>query len=200
MNFVRTKGFKYFKNFIIGFGASVVMLGALGKLNNYAWGGLAITLGLGVEAFIFLFLGIIGPEKDYYWEKLYPGLDKYSAELMPLTGDPIAQSPAKSQSQFRPLNADNVESKLSGMLEELQAMSKSLGSLRALQEIDFTDTAENVKSMHNFYKKINEAATTLSETADDTVKYKSQIASLNNNLEQLNRVYGGILAAYQFKG
>ncbi|MEZ4906133.1 MAG: hypothetical protein R2771_00415 [Saprospiraceae bacterium] len=97
------------------------------------------------------------------------------------------------------MNADNVESKLGGMLEELQTMSKSLGSLRALQEIDFSETATNVKSMHNFYTKINEALHTLSETADDTVKYKDHMASLNKNLDQLNKVYGNVLAAYQFK-
>ena len=81
MSFVRTKGFKYFKNFVIGFGASIVMLGALGKINSYPWGGLAITIGLITEAVIFLFLGVIGPEKDYYWDKLYPGLDNYDANI-----------------------------------------------------------------------------------------------------------------------
>lgn len=191
MSFLKSNSFKYLKNLIIGVGASVVMLGALGKLTNQPWGGLAITLGLSVEAFIFLFLGLIGPEKDYYWEKLYPGLDIHSSKLIPLTEG--------GSSDYRPLNADSVESKLGGMLEELQTMSKSLGSLRALQEIDFSETAENVKSMHNFYKKINEALVTLSETAEDTVKYKAHMASLNVNLENLNKVYGNVLAAYQFK-
>ncbi|HEB61553.1 MAG TPA: gliding motility protein GldL [Bacteroidetes bacterium] len=191
MSFVHTKWFKYLKNFIIGVAASIVMLGALGKLTSKSWGNLAITVGLGTEAFIFAFLGIIGPEKDYYWEKLYPGLDKHNSKMIPLTEG--------GSSDFRPLNADAVESKLGGMLEELQAMSKSLGSLKALQEIDFTETAENAKSMHNFYKRINEAMATLSETADDTVKYKEHMASLNKNLEQLNGVYGNVLSAFQVK-
>lgn len=191
MKFVHTRGFKYFKNLIIGIAAAIVMLGALGKLTSKSWGNLAITLGLSTEAFIFFFLGVIGPEKDYYWEKLYPGLDKYDSKMIPLTDG--------GDSDFRPLNADAVESKLSGMLEELQAMSKSLGSLKALQEIDFTETAENAKSMHNFYKRINEAMATLSETADDTVKYKEHMASLNKNLEQLNSVYGNVLSAFQVK-
>ena len=78
-------------------------------------------------------------------------------------------------------------------------MSKSLGSLKALQEIDFTETAENAKSMHNFYKRINDAMATLSETADDTVKYKEHMASLNKNLSQLNGVYGNVLSAFQVK-
>lgn len=191
MSFLHSKTFKYLKNLIIGVAAAVVMLGALGKLTNASWGNLAITWGLGTEAFIFFLLGVIGPEKNYYWEKLYPGLDKHRAKLIPLIEG--------GGEDFRPLNADAVESRLGGMLEELQAMSKSLGSLKALQEIDFTETAENAKSMHNFYKKINTAMETLSETADDTVAYKENMSSLNKNLSQLNGVYGNVLSAFHVK-
>jgi hypothetical protein len=35
----------------------------------------------------------------------------------------------------------------------------------------------------------------LSETADDAMQYKSQIATLNNNLRSLNGVYGNVLSA-----
>jgi len=191
MSFLHSRGFKYFKNLIIGVGAAVVMLGALGKLTSHPLGNTLITAGLGVEAFIFLMLGLIGPDKDYYWEKLYPGLEKVNSKIMPLTSG--------GADDYRPLNADAVESKLGGMLEELQAMSKSLGSLKALQDIDFSETAENAKSMHNFYKKINDAMATLSETAEDTVKYKEHMASLNSNLSQLNGVYGNVLSAFQIK-
>ena len=124
MSFVKSKGFKYFKNFIIGVGAALVMLGALGKINNYSWGGTAITVGLITEAILFFFLGILGPEKDYYWEKLYPGLDAYGSHIAPLTAGEVKGAP-------RALNADAVENNLGGMLEELQTMSKSLGSLKA---------------------------------------------------------------------
>ena len=150
MSFIKSKGFKYFKNLIIGVGAALVMLGALGKINSYPWGGLAITVGLITEAILFFFLGVLGPEKDYYWEKLYPGLDAYNANITPLTAGPVKGAP-------RALDADVVENKLGGMLDELQGMAKSLGSLKALQEVDFAETSEQVKSMNNFYTKLNDA-------------------------------------------
>ena len=37
MSFVHSNKFKTFKNFIIGIGASVVMIGALGKIQSYDW-------------------------------------------------------------------------------------------------------------------------------------------------------------------
>ncbi len=189
MNFLHTKGFKYFKNLIIGLAAAVVMMGALGKLTNASWGNLAITAGLGTEAFIFLMLGILGPDKDYYWDKLYPGLDNINSKMQPLGAGVAADG--------KGLNSELVESKLSTMLEELQTMSKSLGSLRALQEIDFSETAKNAKSMHNFYTKMNDAMKILSETAEDTAKYKENMSSLNANLGQLNNVYGNVLSAFK---
>jgi len=190
MSFLKTKGFKYFKNLIIGLGASAVMLGALGKINSEPWGGLMITIGLITEAVLFAFLGIIGPEKDYYWEKLYPGLDAYSSNIAPITSGSAAS---------RNLDADVVENKLGGMLDELQAMSKSLGSLKALQEVDFSETSEQLKTMHNFYTRMQEAMSSLNDSVEDTKAYKEQMASLNKNLSSLNGVYGNVLNAFTVK-
>jgi hypothetical protein len=147
MSFFKSPTFKYVKNLLIGLGASVVMIGALGKLNSTSWGGMMITVGLLVEAFLFFLLGVLGPEKDYYWEKLYPGLDEYSSNISSIT-----DGPAASGSSHKALNADVVESKLGGMLTELQSMSKSLGSFKALQEVDFSQTGDQLKAMNNFYK------------------------------------------------
>ncbi|HMP30181.1 MAG TPA: gliding motility protein GldL [Saprospiraceae bacterium] len=191
MGFFKSPTFKYIKNFLIGAGAAVVMIGALGKINSEPWGGTMITAGLLVEAALFLLLGILGPEKDYYWEKLYPGLDKY-------TGDVAAISPVGggASSSF---NSVEVDAKLSGMLSELQNMSKSLSSLKALQEVDFSETSEQLKTMHNFYTKMGDAMKTLNDTVEDTKLYKEQMISLNKNLTSLNSVYGNVLNAFQVR-
>ena len=93
MSFLKSKGFKYIKNLIIGVGAAVVLLGALFKLESWEGASEMLIIGLSVEAGIFLFLGLIGPEKDYYWEKLYPGLDNYSSSIAPLTAGAVDNAP-----------------------------------------------------------------------------------------------------------
>lgn len=188
MSFLKTKGFKYLKNLIIGVGAAVVLIGALFKLESLPGASLMLTIGLSVEAFIFLFLGLIGPDPDYYWDKLYPGLSDYHSNIAPLTA-------GEQQSFGTPLNGEVVENQLGGMLTELQGMSKSLSSLKALQEVDFSGTSEQIKSMNNFYTKLNEAMADLSDSLEDTKAYRTQIADLNNNLSGLNNVYGGMLNA-----
>ena len=190
MSFIHSKGFKYLKNFVIGVGAAVVMIGALGKINSEPWGGQMIAWGLGTEAFLFAMLGILGPEKDYYWEKLYPGLDKYNAQLAPLTA---------GEGGSAPLDGDMMKNKMTGMLEELQTMSKSLSSLKALQEVDFSQTAGQMKQMSNFYERMNDAMIALNDSVEDTKKYKEQMGALNKNLSSLNGVYGNVLSAFSTK-
>ncbi len=186
MAFYKSSWFKYLKNFIIGFGAAVVMVGALFKIQSWEGGSEMLTAGLLTEAFLFMLLGVLPPEKDYYWEKLYPGLEKYGSSITPL-------SPGGSMTPQ--LNGEVVEQQLGGMLSEMQSMSKSLGSLKALQEVDFSGTSDQMKSMSNFYTRMNEAMANLSESLDDTKAYKDNLGALNQNLGQLNNVYGNVLSA-----
>ncbi len=85
------------------------------------------------------------------------------------------------------------------MLTELQSMSKSLGSLKALQEVDFSQTGDQLKAMNNFYTRMNEAMSTLNASVEDTKQYQAQMSSLSKNLTSLNGVYGNILSAYNVK-
>ena len=65
----------------------------------------------------------------------------------------------------------------------------------ALQEVDFSGTSEQIKSMNNFYTKLNEAMADLGDSLEDTKQYKDQLSALNRNLGSLNSVYGNVLSA-----
>lgn len=186
--------FKYLKNLIIGVGAAIVLLGALAKLQSYDWkimGMDLIDFGLWIEAGMFLLLGILPPEKDYYWEKLYPGLDNYSAKLSAA----LPTGPASPQVQMPALNGERVEQQLGGMLTELQTMSRSMSSLKALQEADFSGVKDQISKVNHFYSSLNEAMANISDSLEDTKRYKEQLSALNKNLGSLNAVYGGMLNA-----
>ncbi len=192
MSFLKSKGFKYFKNFIIGVGAAAVLLGALFKILSWEGAELMLMIGMFTEAGIFLFLGLIGPEPDYYWNKLYPGLDDYNAPIAPITAAPMGAS----MPQVPALNGEVVERQLGGMLVELQNMSRSMSSLKALQEVDFSGTSDQIKSMSNFYAKLNEAMADLSDSLEDTKVYKDQLSALNRNLHNLNNTYTALNNVY----
>ncbi len=192
MSFVKTKGFKYIKNLLIGVGAALVLFGALAKILSWEGAELYLTIGMLTEAVIFLFLGLIGPEPDYYWNKLYPGLDDYNAQIAPLSAGPM-NAPMQN---LPSLNGEVVERQLGGMLVELQNMSRSLSSLKALQEVDFSGTSDQIKAMSNFYAKLNEAMADLGDSLEDTKVYKDQLANLNKNLGNLNNTYSALNSVY----
>ena len=193
MSFVKSKNFKYFKNLVIGVGAAIVLMGALFKIESWPLASEMLILGLSVEAGLFLMIGILGPEPDYYWDKIIPGLADYNSKLGPIE---LSGTGATShQPQLPGLNGEIVENKLSGMLTELQGMSRSLGSLKALQEVDFSGTQDQIKTMNNFYTKLTEAMADMNSASQDVKVYKEQLASLNRNLGSLNAVYGGMLSA-----
>ncbi len=187
-SFVKSKTFKYFKNLAIGVGAAFVLAGALFKLESWEGASEMLILGMSIEVVIFLMLGIIPPEPDYYWQKLYPGLDDYDARLQPLSAGPAAD-------MGTPLHGDVIERQLGGMLTEMQSMSKSMGALKALQEVDFSGTSDQIKTMSNFYTKMNEAMSDMAKSAEDVKAYKDQLGALNKNLGSLNTVYGNMLSA-----
>jgi hypothetical protein len=191
MSFFKSKTFKYLKNLIIGVGAAFVLAGALFKLESWEGASEMLIIGMSMEIFIFLMLGLLGPDPDYYWDKLYPGLANYDAKLQPITSG----GPQMNMQDFQPLKGDVVERQLGGMLTELQGMSKSMGALKSLQEVDFSGTSEQLKTMGNFYTKMNEAMADMAKSADDVKVYKDQMSSLNKNLGSLNTVYGNMLGA-----
>lgn len=189
MAFHKSNWFKRLKNFIIGAGAALVIVGALFKIQSWPYASEMLTYGLLTEAGLFLMLGVLPPDKDYYWEKLYPGLENYKAEITPLAAGEVGVGGGTA------LNGDVVEGQLGGMLTELQSMSNSLGALKALQEVDFSGTSDQISTMNNFYNKLNDAMADLGDSLEDTKRYKEQMSALNTNLASLNGVYGNVLTA-----
>ena len=194
MSFLKSKGFKYVKNLIIGLGAGVVLVGALFKILSWPYANEMLIAGMLTEAFIFVFLGLIGPEKDYYWEKLYPGLDKYKSTITPLTEGVVAN--AQPQTPVPTMNSEVMEEQLGGMLVELQSISSSISALKSLQELDYSGTSDHIKAMSHFYSKLNEAMADLADSLEDTKRYKEQLVALNDNLTNLNNTYAALNNTY----
>ena len=65
-------------NMVYSLGASVVILGALFKINHWAVGPLdgsaVLAIGLVTEALIFIIFAFDPPKGEYEWERAYPEL------------------------------------------------------------------------------------------------------------------------------
>lgn len=70
----KTKRWKTFMGYIYGWGAAIVMIGALFKLQHWNYSGLFLTIGLITEAFIFFLSAFEPPLESPEWSKVYPEL------------------------------------------------------------------------------------------------------------------------------
>ncbi len=84
-----------------------------------------------------------------------------------------------------------------GFHEQVQVLTKNLGSLNTIYELELKESNNHLKSLNTFYGKLAEASQTMMGTVEDAGKAKEQISVLANNLGKLNAVYGNMLSAMQ---
>lgn len=81
--------------------------------------------------------------------------------------------------------------------EQVQVLTKNLGSLNAIYELELQDTNNHLKAMNSFYGNLVQASTTMQNSVDDAKKAHEQISKLAGNLSHLNTIYGNMLNAMQ---
>ncbi len=202
MSLIHSSGFAYVKNLIIGVGASVVLVGALFKIQSWPYASEMLTAGLLTEAGLFIMLGVLPPHKDYYWEQLYPGLDVHGADVVG-GGDMMSSSSTGSDANEALLEAVNgmkaavspLEAQQSQMVAELKVMSKTMKSLDIFAGVDFNDVGKLTKDSGKFVTILNDAIQNIADSAEDVKVYRDELKKLNGNLGSLNNVYGGMLTA-----
>jgi len=91
----------------------------------------------------------------------------------------------------------NAAESAKGFHEQVQVLTKNLGSLNTIYELELKESNNHLKSLNTFYGKLAEASTTMMGTVEDATKAKEQIGALANNLGKLNAVYGNMLSAMQ---
>ena len=72
----KTKRWKTFMNYVYGWGAAIVMIGALFKLEHLKFSGVLLATGLITEAFIFFLSAFEPPMEIPDWSKVYPELNE----------------------------------------------------------------------------------------------------------------------------
>jgi gliding motility-associated protein GldL len=71
---VQGKKWKNFMKYLYGWGASVVLLGALFKLQHWPGAGEMLTVGMTVEVIIFFFSAFEPIHEEVDWTLVYPEL------------------------------------------------------------------------------------------------------------------------------
>ncbi len=245
---------------IYGIGASIVILGALFKINHYPGADLMLVIGLTTEAIIFFFSAFEPKHSEPDWAKVYPELsDEYdgdglvaessngsvskqldhlleSAKIGPELIDSLGKgfnNLSDSVDKMSDLSdaavatdeyTQNVKSASQSLVdmnrsygatveamsemttasedarhyhEQVQNVTKNLGALNAVYEMELQDANNHLKAMNKFYANISTAMDSMAEASQQSEQFKAQLSNLTGNLTRLNTVYGNMLTAMQ---
>lgn len=94
---------------------------------------------------------------------------------------------------------NNASESAKGFHEQVQVLTKNLGSLNTIYELELKESNNHLKALNSFYGKMAEASQAMMSSVDDAQKAKEQIGTLASNLGKLNSVYGNMLSAMQGK-
>jgi len=194
---------------VYGIGASIVIIGALFKIQHLSigpiTGGVMLTIGLLVEAAVFFIGAFESVEDDLDWTKVYPELGEDGI----VSEREVGSQGLLSQKLDALLQEANIDSELmnnlgnsmknfQGAAEGLSAASESISSTNKYNE-QMTLAAVQMESLNNLYQVQVQNASKQSElntaVVENTERLKEQMESLANNLSSLNGVYGGMLSA-----
>ncbi|WP_242922052.1 gliding motility protein GldL [Pontibacter liquoris] len=78
---------------------------------------------------------------------------------------------------------------------QIQSMTRNLGALNAVYEMELQDANNHLKAMNRFYGNLSMAMENLTDASKDTEQFKDEVARLTQNLHSLNTVYGNMLTA-----
>lgn len=92
---------------------------------------------------------------------------------------------------------NNASESAKGFHEQVQVLTKNLGSLNTIYELELNESNNHLKALNGFYGKMAEASQAMMNSVEDANKAKDQISTLATNLSKLNAVYGNMLSAMQ---
>jgi len=84
-----------------------------------------------------------------------------------------------------------------GFHDQVQVLTKNLGSLNTIYELELNESNNHLKTLNSFYGKMAQASEVMVSTVEDAQATKEQINALAHNLSKLNQVYGNMLSAMQ---
>lgn len=176
-------------NYAFGFGAAVVILGALFKIQHWPGGTVILTAGMGTEAVLFVITAFSKPHKTYHWETVFPQLEEEHEDE---SVDGIVVDAAKASSSFGgglpsgggfsgggsfsgggisvsgipSLSEEDVEklsagiTKLSETASQIADLSSLKGAAEKLAE-NMTDASDSVASFASTQNSINQSSEAL---------------------------------------
>jgi len=192
-------GSKQWKNFmakLYGWGAAIVIIGALFKIQHWEGASLMLILGLGTEAFIFFMSAFEKPHEEPDWSLVYPQL---------ATGEGANKTPTQQLDDM--LSKASIDSdmitKLGDGMRHLGEQASKMGEVAdaSVATKGYSDAlvkaSNRVDELSTTYEEVSEGLTGLVTASAEGASTGAGLAKMNENLNSLNDMYEGQLAQMQ---
>jgi uncharacterized protein YukE len=216
-SFFESNKFKYAMKFIYGWGASVVIVGALFKILHWPGADLMLIIGLLTEAFIFFISAFEPMHEEVDWTLVYPELALGHADddLHSLTegSDETVIEQLDNMLAESKIEPELIESLGKGMrnlsdnanklnditsasaateeyVDSLKGASEKAGELGGTYERASSALSEKANELGNAYDRAANSIAEIASTASGAESgFGEQLEKVSGNLSALNNVY-----------
>jgi gliding motility-associated protein GldL len=203
-----SKSWKKFMAKLYGWGASVVIIGALFKIQHYPYAGPLLIIGLGTEALIFFFSAFEPVHEEPDWSLVYPQLRTGQTDQAMLEAEAEEDDLLKGVSVSQQLDEMLIEAKvdpelISSLGEGLKTLSNQAEQISDISDaqvatneyVDSVKTAAGrVDNLSETYKEAADSLTGIASSSEEGATTGVQLQRLSTNLEKLNDAYESQLA------
>ena len=209
-NFFETKTGKKVMAMAYGLGAAVVIVGALFKILHLPGADLMLIVGMGTEAFIFAISAFEPLHEEWDWSLVHPELAGMDNDNDSKNSGTITQQLDQmlSEAKVGPELIEGLGTGLKSLSSNVSSMADLSGATIATKEYEdnIHKANEQMIGMSTSYTRAITALDSLSETTENFKETTAKVANINatlndslisfdQNIQNLNKVYGGMLNA-----
>jgi gliding motility-associated protein GldL len=187
-----TKNARKWLNYAYSWGAAVVILGALFKINHWQGAQTMLIIGMGTEVVIFFISGFepqAAMHEEYEWERVYPEL---------ASDTPKGQKTPSQQLDKALTDAKVGPDLMNSLSKGFTSLADTASKMKDLSEAtvaasDFSKSAKTAAGQITTFAQAAATATTavnsIGSGAEHTKVYHEQVQSMVKNLSALNSIY-----------
>src|SRR6056297_583048 len=183
MNFselVKSRKYQKVMGFVYGWGASIVLIGALFKIEHLPGASVMLMVGLLTEAFIFFVSAFEPPHEEVDWSLVYPELAGIDENIDADDKKSNVQSKKTALERFDAMieNAEITPDLFEKLGDGLRNMSNTAEKLQ--------DVSDASVAINNYVANFEKASEKVNEFADN---YGESAQKLNHSAEKLSSTY-----------
>ncbi len=190
------KKWKSFMAKLYGFGAAIVIVGAMFKIQHWPGAGPMLVIGLSTEAVIFFFSAFEKPHEEPDWSLVYPELAGLPGEGGGGDNGPKGLSPSQEldnlleEAKIGPDLIESLGNNLRSLGDNVSKMSDITDASVATEQYvgNVKKAAENVGSLSDAYTKAS-ASLGAMVVDGEGVDFGSEMKKMAENITQLNSQY-----------